>query len=160
MYSFCAMYSLRMSFWMVPEIFFQSAPCFSATTRYMAHSTEAGELMVMETVVFSVNAGEEGFHVLERINGHAALAHFAFAAGMVGVIAHQCGQVEGHRKAASAVLQQVLVAQVGFLRGSEAGKLAHGPKLAAVAGGMNAPGEGLLAGIAQIFFVRPVFRQV
>ena len=42
MYSFCAMYSLRMSFWMVPETFFQSAPCFSATTRYMAHKTEAG----------------------------------------------------------------------------------------------------------------------
>ena len=53
MYSFCAMYSLRMSFWMVPEIFFQSAPCFSATTRYIAHSTDAGELMVIETVVFS-----------------------------------------------------------------------------------------------------------
>ena len=53
MYSFCAMYSFRMSFWMVPEIFFQSAPCFSATARYMAHSTDAGELMVIETVVFS-----------------------------------------------------------------------------------------------------------
>ena len=53
MYSFCAMYSFRMSFWMVPEIFFQSAPCFSATTRYIAHKIDAGELMVMETVVFS-----------------------------------------------------------------------------------------------------------
>ena len=53
MYSFCAMYSLRMSFWMVPEIFFQSAPCFSATTRYMAQSTLAGELMVIEMVIFS-----------------------------------------------------------------------------------------------------------
>ena len=38
---------------MVPEIFFQSAPCFSATTRYIAHKTDAGELMVIETVVFS-----------------------------------------------------------------------------------------------------------
>ena len=37
----------------MPEIFFQSAPCFSATTRYIAHSTDAGELMVIETVVFS-----------------------------------------------------------------------------------------------------------
>ncbi len=53
MYSFCAMYSLKMSFWMVPEIFFQSAPCFSATTRYIAHRIDAGELMVIETVVFS-----------------------------------------------------------------------------------------------------------
>jgi hypothetical protein len=53
MYSFCAMYSLRMSFWMVPEIFFQSAPCFSATTKYMAQSTLAGELMVIDVVTFS-----------------------------------------------------------------------------------------------------------
>src|ERR1051325_5802529 len=53
MYSFCAMYSLRMSFCVVPEIFFQSAPCFSATTRYIAHSTEAGELMVIEVVTCS-----------------------------------------------------------------------------------------------------------
>ncbi len=50
MYSFCAMYSFRMSFWMVPESFSQAAPCFSATTRYMAQSTAAGELMVIETV--------------------------------------------------------------------------------------------------------------
>src|SRR5437764_1264682 len=38
---------------MVPEIFFQSAPCFSATTRYIAHNTDAGELIVIDTVVFS-----------------------------------------------------------------------------------------------------------
>jgi hypothetical protein len=53
MYSFCAMYSLRMSFCSVPEIFFQSAPCFSATARYMARAMGAVELMVMETVTSS-----------------------------------------------------------------------------------------------------------
>ncbi len=53
MYSFCAMYSLRMSFCSVPEIFFQSAPCFSATTRYIAQSTLAGELMVIDVVICS-----------------------------------------------------------------------------------------------------------
>src|SRR6476659_7769112 len=58
MYSFWAMNSLRMSFWIVPEIFFQSAPCFSATTKYIAHSTEAGELMVIDTVVFSKSIPE------------------------------------------------------------------------------------------------------
>src|SRR2546430_354008 len=41
MYSFCAMYSLRMSFCSVPEIFFQSAPCFSATARYIARRMDA-----------------------------------------------------------------------------------------------------------------------
>ena len=49
MYSFCAMYSFRMSFCSVPESRAHGTPCCSATARYMAHSTEAGELMVMET---------------------------------------------------------------------------------------------------------------
>ena len=53
MYSFCAMYSLRMSFCSVPEIFFQSAPCFSATARYIARRIGAVELMVIETVTSS-----------------------------------------------------------------------------------------------------------
>src|SRR4029077_8662175 len=50
MYSFCAMYSLRMSFCKVPESCFQSTPCFSATARYIAQITAAGELMVIDTV--------------------------------------------------------------------------------------------------------------
>ena len=53
MYSFWAMYSLRMSFCRVPEIFFQSAPCFSATTRYMARAIGAVELIVIDVVTFS-----------------------------------------------------------------------------------------------------------
>ena len=53
MYSFCAMYSFRMSFCRVPEIFFQSAPCFSATARYIAQMTAAGELMVIEVVTLA-----------------------------------------------------------------------------------------------------------
>ena len=39
-----------MSFCRVPEIFFQSAPCFSATARYIAQITAAGELIVIEVV--------------------------------------------------------------------------------------------------------------
>ena len=44
------MYSLRMSFWSVPDSNFQSAPCFSATARYIAQIMAAGELMVMDVV--------------------------------------------------------------------------------------------------------------
>ena len=51
MYSFCAMNSLRMSFWIVPESRFQSAPCFSATTRYIAKIIGAGELIVIDVVM-------------------------------------------------------------------------------------------------------------
>src|SRR5438046_7992284 len=53
MYSFCAMYSLRMSFCSVPEIFFQSAPCFSATARYIARRIGEVEMIVIETVTYS-----------------------------------------------------------------------------------------------------------
>ena len=40
-----------MSFWMVPDNVFQSAPCFSATTRYIAKIIAAGELMVIDVVM-------------------------------------------------------------------------------------------------------------
>src|ERR1035441_7694576 len=83
MYSFCAMYSLRMSFWMVPEIFFQSAPCFSATTRYMAQSTLAGELMVIDVVTFSSRSGCRRLFVPNFIVGSAQQR----SAGVVGLTA-------------------------------------------------------------------------
>ena len=51
MYSFCAMNSFRMSFWIVPDSVFQSAPCFSATTRYIAKIIGAGELIVIDVVM-------------------------------------------------------------------------------------------------------------
>ncbi len=51
MYSFCAMYSLRMSFCSVPETrLAMSTPCFSATARYIAKRIGAVELMVIEVV--------------------------------------------------------------------------------------------------------------
>src|ERR1039458_6668276 len=113
MYSFCAMYSFRMSFCSVPESRAHGTPCCSATARYMAHNTEAGELMVMETEtspsgiprkrisissseemggdgdIAQRNPPEENLHILQRRNGRAALPHLAFAQGVVGVVAHQ-----------------------------------------------------------------------
>ena len=50
MYSFWAMYSLRMSFWRVPDSAVQGTPCRSAATRYIAKMTAAGELMVIDVV--------------------------------------------------------------------------------------------------------------
>ena len=47
------MYSLRMSFWMVPEILSAAAPCFSATAMYMESRMAAVELMVMEVETLS-----------------------------------------------------------------------------------------------------------
>jgi len=51
MYSFWAMYSLRMSFWRVPASWRRGTPCFSAVAMYMAQMTAAGELMVMEVLM-------------------------------------------------------------------------------------------------------------
>ncbi len=50
MYSFWAMYSLRMSFWSVPPTFSQDVPCFSATARYIASAIGAVELIVIDVV--------------------------------------------------------------------------------------------------------------
>jgi len=47
------MYSFKMSFCSVPEIFFQSALCFSATAKYIAQITAAGELIVIEVVTLA-----------------------------------------------------------------------------------------------------------
>ncbi len=47
------MYSLRMSFWMVPVSALAATPCSSATSWYSSSSTAAGALMVMEVETLS-----------------------------------------------------------------------------------------------------------
>ena len=47
------MYSLRMSFWVVPESLSQGMPRFSALTRYIAQIMGAGLLMVIDVVTWS-----------------------------------------------------------------------------------------------------------
>ena len=79
---------------------------------------------------------------------------------MVGIVAHQRGQIEGDGKPAAAVFQQIFITLVGFLRRGEARELPHGEKLAAISGGVNAARVGRLAGIAKIFFFAPVLRQI
>ena len=103
---------------------------------------------------FQIDAAEKNFHVFERIDGHAALADFAFAGRMIGVIAHQRGQVECDGKAAAAVLEQIFVALVGFLGRGESGELPHGVELAAISGGVNAAREWRLRREIQDIFLR------
>ncbi len=52
-HSFCAMNSLSMSFWIVPATLFHGTPWRSATTRYIASSTEAEQLIVIEVETLS-----------------------------------------------------------------------------------------------------------
>ena len=48
-----AMYSLRMSFWVVPRSFSDGTPCSSPTSWYRHSSTLAGALIVIEVETWS-----------------------------------------------------------------------------------------------------------
>jgi hypothetical protein len=67
---------------------------------------------------------------------------------IVGIEADLGRQVEGDVEAGLAVGDQVLEALVGVGRITEAGVLAHGPRLLAVHLAVDAAGEGILAGLA------------
>jgi hypothetical protein len=75
---------------------------------------------------------------------------------VIGIVAHERGQIEGDREPAAAVLEKIFVALVGFFRRGEAGEHAHRPELAAVAGCVNAARVGRLARVAEILIVIPV----
>src|ERR1019366_4495097 len=92
------------------------------------------------------NPAEQNLHIFQRRDGRAALADLPFAQGVIGVVAHQGGQVKGHRQAGLPLRQQIVIAQVGLLRSGEAGELAHGPELAAVHIAMDAAGVRELSG--------------
>jgi hypothetical protein len=79
---------------------------------------------------------------------------------MIGIVAHERWQIEGHGESAATLGQQVLIALIGLFRGCKAGELPHGPEPAAVAAGMDAARLGRLTGIIQVLFIIPVFRQI
>ena len=115
----------------------------------MAQMMAAGELMVMRGGdVGQRNFVEEDFHVGEGTDGDTAFADFAFGEGVVGVVAHERGQIEGGGEAGLALREEIAETRVGVFGGAEAGELAHGPQAAAMHGGVNAAGVGRLAGQA------------
>ena len=69
---------------------------------------------------------------------------------MIGIQADLGGQVEGDGEAGGAVGQQIFVAFVGFFGVAHAGILAHGPEAAAVHGGLDAAGIGIVAGVSDV----------
>ena len=96
---------------------------------------------------------EQGLHIFDRGDGHAHFANLAASDGIVGVVADLGGQVEGHREAGLALLEQEAVALVGFFGAGVAGVLAHGPEAAAVHAGLDAARVGVFAGEAQLLQV-------
>src|SRR5690349_6302670 len=97
-----AMYSFRMSFWIVPR--------------------SAGE----------GDAVEQHAHVVERIDRHADASDLATRHRVVRVATHLGRQVERDRQALAALREQILVAAVRLGSGAKARVLAHRPVLAAV----------------------------
>ena len=69
---------------------------------------------------------------------------------MVGVVAHQRRHVERGREAGLAVVEQVAEALVGLLGRAEAGELAHRPQPPPVHRRVDAAGERVLAGVADV----------
>ena len=131
------MYSLRMSFWTVPPRRLARDAARSATATYIASRMGAVALMVIEVVTLAQRqVVEQDLHVIDGADGHADPTDLAGRELGVGVVAHLGGQVEGHRQAGLALVEQVPEALVGLRRGGEAGVLAHGP--AAVPGTSSA----------------------
>ena len=151
MYSFWAMNSFRMSFWIVPDSFFQSAPCFSATTRYIAKIIGAGELIVIDVVISPSEIPSKSRSM--SASDMTLTPHFPDFAErqlVVRIASHERRQVERHAQTGAARLQQRLVALVGFFGRPEPGKLAHRPELAAVAGGVDAARIRELARVVEL----------
>ena len=86
---------------------------------------------------------------------HAALAYFAFGERMVGVVAHQRGQVKGGGETRLALRQQIAEALIGIFCSTKAGKLPHRPQTTAMHGGVDAPRVRRLARIAKVTFRIP-----
>ena len=141
------MYSLRMSFWIVPESFARLAPCCDG---YVKAEKDRGSGVYGHGSgnFFERDAVEKNFHVVERIDGDADFADFAGGEGMVGVHADLGGEIERYGKAGLAFAEEIAIALVGFVGAAEAGVLAHGPEAAAVHVRIDAAGVGEFAGVA------------
>ena len=88
-------------------------------------------------------------HVLDRVDRDPGAADLAEAQRLIRVAAELGGEVEGHREAGRAVLDQIAIAAIGFLRGRVTGVLAHRPQPVAVHAGVDATRERVLAGRAE-----------
>ena len=119
MNSFWAMYSLRMSFWIVPRSWSRRHALF--LRRHDVHRPEHGRGRVDRHAgadIVQGDAVEEDFHVGQGGDGHAASAEFAQRFGGVAVVALQRGHVEGDGKAHVALFEQIFDSAGWFLRRS------------------------------------------
>ena len=154
MYSFCAMYSLRMSVWIVPRSCSAGHALLLADRDVEREQDRRGRVdRHRGRDVVERDPAEQRLHVLERVDRDPLAADLAQRALVVGVVAHQRRHVEGGREPGLAVVEQVAEALVRLGRGAEAGELAHRPELAAVHRRIDAARERVDAGIAEVAVV-------
>ena len=154
MYSFCAMYSLRMSVWIVPR------RCSAGHALLLPDSDVEREQDRRRRVdrhrgrdVAERDPAEERLHVLERVDRHPLAADLALRPRVVGVVAHQRRHVERGREPRLAVVEQVPEPLVRLDGGAEACELAHRPELAAVHRRIDAAREREDAWVAEVAVV-------
>ena len=150
MNSFCAVYSLRMSFCVVPVSTRRRCRALRRR-RSTSPITPAGALIVSEVDTSSSGMpSNSACRVDDGVDGDADLADLAPVDRVVGVEAEQRRQVEVGRQAGLAVGEQVLVAAVGVFGLAEPGDLADRPRPAAVHRRVGAAGVGVLAREAEV----------
>ena len=145
-HSFWAMYSLRMSVWIVPPSSLGRDPLLLGGDDVEGEQDRGGRVdRHRDGHLVERDAVEERLHVVDGVERDALHADLAQRAAVVGVEAHQGRHVEGRRRPGLAVVEQVAEARVGLLDGPEAGELAHRPEPPAVHGGVDAAGVGIIA---------------
>src|SRR5881394_1649918 len=93
---------------------------------------------------------EDRLHVGERVDRDTALADFAGAEVMIGVVAVERRKMKCCRESGLSLREQIVKSFVRMFRRSESGELAHRPELAAISGRVNAARVGELAGISDL----------
>ena len=135
------MYSLRMSFCVVPPIRSEEDRC----CRVDGHrGRDLGE----------GDAVEESREIVKRADRDADLPDLTSDRRIVRVVAHLCREIERHRQPGLAVLQEVAIPRVRLLRRPEPGVLPHRPQTAAVHRRLDPAGEWRHAGHAWVVAVR------
>ena len=127
-------------------------PRFSAAAMNIAQIMAAGPLMVMDVVTCSMGMSSKRTSMSARDEtATPPLSELADGHGVVVVIAHEGGHVEGSAEARLTLAKEELESSVSLLSGPEAGKHAHCPEPSPVSGGMYAAQERVLAGHTHVF---------
>ena len=128
-HSFCAMYSLRMSVWIVPAEPLRLDPLpLGRDDVEREHDRRRRVDRHRHRDLVKRDPVEKRLHVSDRVDRHPLAAHLAQRARMVRVMAHQRRHVKRRRQAGLPVLKQIMKALVGLRRGTKAGELPHRPQ--------------------------------